>query len=180
MKNCKSQIRCKVDNCNKRHHTLLQEDNPPKTDIQNNNFSKHFDTNKTFMQIIPVTISNKNRSIRTNALLDNGSDATRLTQDIVEQLDLKGKSRRLSINNAVLKKSEVESKLVNFDLSSDSHPNKLKLENAWVVSSLDVNHKNFDITNLKEKFKHLQGIPIPSLNPGGVSLFKFTSTRGSM
>ena len=121
------------------------------------------------MQIIPVTISNKNRSIRTNTLLDNGSNATLLTQDIVEQLDLKGKSRRLSVNNAVLKKSEVESKLVNFDLS-DSHPNKLKIENAWVVSSLDVNHKNFDITNLKEKFKHLQGVPIPSLTPGGVSL----------
>ena len=58
------------------------------------------------MQIIPVTISNKNRSIRTNALLDNGSDATLLTQDIVEQLDLKGKSRRLFVNNAVLKKNQ--------------------------------------------------------------------------
>ena len=69
-----------------------------------------------------------------------------------------------------MKNSKFDSKLVNFDLYSDSHPNKIKIENAWVVSSIDLNYKNFDVTKLKEKYKHLQNVPIPSLNPGDVSL----------
>ena len=65
-----------VSNCNKRHHTLLHKDILLKTNgVQHNSFNKS-STHKTFLQIVPVTISNGNRSICTTAVLDTGSDAT--------------------------------------------------------------------------------------------------------
>ena len=41
LKNCESEVLCRVSNCNKLHHTLLHEGIPLKTDgIQHNSFSK--------------------------------------------------------------------------------------------------------------------------------------------
>ena len=65
LKNCESEVRCRASNCNKRHHTLLHEDIPLKTNgVQHNIFNK-FLTHKTFLKIVPVTISNGNRFIGT-------------------------------------------------------------------------------------------------------------------
>ena len=41
LKNCGSEVRCRVSNCSKRHHTLLHEDIPLKTNgVQPNSFNK--------------------------------------------------------------------------------------------------------------------------------------------
>ena len=46
--------------------------------------------------------------------------------NVAVRLGLKGSSKRLAITNALLKTSELDSKLVNLDISSVSHPNKTK------------------------------------------------------
>ena len=112
---------------------------------------------------MPVAISNGNRFIRTNALLDTGSDATLLKQEIATKLGLKESTKRLTVTNA-------DSELVGFEISSASHSDTIQIQNAWVVSDLDINYQNFDIENLKLSNKHLKGINIPPLNPGAVSL----------
>ena len=101
------------------------------------------------MQIAPVTISNGNRFIRTNALLDTGSDTTLLKPEFATKLGLRGRTKRLIVTNALLKTTELDSKLVSFEISSASHPDKIKIQNAWVISDLDTNYQNFDIENLK-------------------------------
>ena len=97
---------------------------------------------------------------------------------------MKGSTKRLTVTNAFLKTTGFNSKLVSFELSSASHPDKIKPQNAWVVSDLDikkpqnawvvsdldVNNQSFDIENLKLLNKHLKGINISPLNPGVVSL----------
>ena len=136
---------------------------------QHNSFNKS-STYKTFFQIVPVIISNGNRFIRTNALLDTGSDTTLLKPEFATKLGLRGRTKRLIVTNALLKTTELDSKLVSFEISSASHPDKIKIQNAWVISDLDTNYQNFDIENLKLSNKHLKGINIPPLNPGAVSL----------
>ena len=83
---------------------------------------------------------------------------------------MKGSTKRLTVTNAFLKTTGFNSKLVSFELSSASHPYKIKPQNAWVVSDLDINNQSFDIENLKLLNKHLKGINIPPLNSGAVSL----------
>ena len=43
-------------------------------------------SHKTFLQILPVIISNGKNIIKTNAILDTGSDATLIRQDVARKL----------------------------------------------------------------------------------------------
>ena len=117
LKNCESEVRCRVSNCNKRHHTLLNEYIPLKTNgVQHNSFNKS-STHTTFLKIVPVTISNGNRFILRNALFDTGSNATLLKREIATKLGLKGSTKRLTVTNTLLKTTEFHSKLVSFEMS---------------------------------------------------------------
>ena len=96
LKNCESKDQCCVSNYNKRHHTLLHEGILLGTNrVQQNSFNKS-STHKTFLQIVPVTISNGNRFIRTNVLVDTGLDATLLKWEIVKRQKLTNASLTMS------------------------------------------------------------------------------------
>ena len=60
---------------------------------------------------------------------------------------MKGSAERLTVTNAVLKTKEFDSKLVNFEISPASYPDKIKIQSVWVVSDLDINYQNFHIEN---------------------------------
>ena len=79
---------------------------------------------------MPVTISNENRFIHTNALLDRGSDATLLKRETATKLGFKGSTKRLTVTNALLKTTQFDSKLVNFVIPSASYPDKIKIQNT--------------------------------------------------
>ena len=171
LKNCETEVRCRVSNCNKQHHTLLHGDISLKTNgVQHNGFNRS-SFHKTFLQIVPITISNGNRFVSTNALLDTVSDATLLKREIATKLSLmKGSTKRLIVTNALLKTTDFDSKLVSFEISLASHPDTINIQNAWVVSDLEINYQNFDIEYLKLSNKHLKGMNISALNPGVFSL----------
>ena len=91
IKNCQSKHRFKVANCNKCHHTLLYNHNvtpppasnpplpvhqEPRVNPNDTVISNHFKLSKTFLQILPVIITNVTEIVHTNALLDASSDAT--------------------------------------------------------------------------------------------------------
>ena len=144
--------------------------------FQHNSFNKS-STHKKFLHIVLFTISNGNLFIHRNAFLDTGFVATLLKREIGTKLGLKGSIKHLTITNvflktinALLKASEFDFKLVSFEISSASHPDKIKTINARVVSDLDINYQNFDIENFTLSKKHLKGINILSLNPCAVSL----------
>ena len=147
-------------NCGKRHHTLLHEikpPNPPKDDVTTNNLKANIDP-KVYLQILPVKVSNGKRTVKTNALLDAGADSKLIRKDIVKQLDLHGSSRNLEIHNAFLKYKPVESKLVNFSVSSKDHPEKTDIKNAWAVPNLNIQHHSYNVKSLKETYTYLKEI----------------------
>ena len=71
-----------MPNCNKRHRTSLHELTETTTQTNQNTASNNLNNNNleknTFLQIMPYTISNGTKYIKTNALIDTGSDATLL------------------------------------------------------------------------------------------------------
>ena len=115
--NCKSNVCYKVDNCKKKHHTLLRpvnEDN--NSDSSSNDGTQNYQTNQhttiglndqiskslqqseaavntqlgakhTFLQVIPVKLSNEHTFIETNAFLDCGSDTTLLRKDVAQRFN---------------------------------------------------------------------------------------------
>ena len=61
---CKSKRHCQVDNCQKRHHTLLHSEEmpvpnrPDQVDSNINNIIKKNILPQTYLQIVPVTLTN--------------------------------------------------------------------------------------------------------------------------
>ena len=110
-----------------------------------------------FLQVLPVNISNGNKSVIVNALFDSGSDSTLLAQNVATYLNLNGKEQSITFSNEINQKSQVKSKLVNFSLSSELHPVRIKLENVWVVDELNLMPYKID-QNFHKQFEHLKDI----------------------
>ena len=86
---------------------------------------------------------------------DTGSDTTLLKSDMAKKIGLSSDYKNLRITNAVSKTSELELKQVSFKESSESHPNFVDMENAWVDSELDIKCQPINIFKLKKEFDHL-------------------------
>ena len=141
-KQLKSKVFCRVDNCKKRHHTLLHPVNEGNnSDSSSNDATQNYQTNQhvtiglkyqtsalsqqseatvntqliakhIFLQIIPVKLSNGHTFIETNALLDCGSDGTLLRKDVAQRLNLKGKQEKLSVTSVLSKSYNIDSATV--------------------------------------------------------------------
>ena len=113
--NCKFKAFCRVDNCKKRHHTLLHPANEGNnSNSSSNDTTQYYQTNQhtttglndqtseslqqseaavstqlganhTFLHIIQVKLSNGHTFIETNTLLDYGSDTNLLRKDIPQR-----------------------------------------------------------------------------------------------
>ena len=113
IKKCKSEVRYRIKECNKKHtHLLRTNDNNQNLLLaestklaqhkktQRNSFRQHLNRNKTFLQIIPVTISNRYNSFKTSAVLQTGLDATLIRKDLADKIELKEEEKSLPVGNA--------------------------------------------------------------------------------
>ena len=152
-KECKSKICCRIDSCSKRHHTLLH---PPRdntldgsrsyqnyhhaSDGHNTEISEppneteatvHTQIVKshTFLQVIPIILSNGPLSVETKTLLDCGSDTALLKKDVTKRLILEGSQQQLTVTSALLKSGKIDSAIVSVNASS------LVMKNSSKVSA---------------------------------------------
>ena len=199
IKNCKSKVFCRVDNCKKRHHTLLHPVNEgDNSNSSSNDTTQNYQTNQhatiglndqtsespqqseaavntqlgakhTFLQIIPVKLSNGHTFIETNALLDCGSDTTLLRKDIAQRLNLKGKQEKLSVTSALSRSHNIDSVTVSFDISSTSVSGSTQIS-AWVVQNLKIPFNRYDVSEIKKIHPHLKDIDFPVLKDSDVTL----------
>lgn len=87
---------------------------------------------------LPVIVTNGSNQVKTSALLDTGSDSVLITSELAKQLNPKGISQKLKISNVISSPKTMLSKLVNFSVLSNHHPETIKTENACVVESLNL------------------------------------------
>ena len=165
---CQSTHTCKVDGCGKKHHTLLHIDKSSQK--QSNTHYSSNQNHKTYLQVLPVIVSNGENFITTNALLDTGSDSTLIRQDVADKLRLSGMDQSLELSNVMSISKKMKSKLVKFNLSSSSHPNEVEISNAWVVPDLNLPVAQVNISELKENLPHLHNIDFPLPNKNDVTI----------
>ena len=173
-----SKVTCRVDGCRKHHHMLLHETRKviasqsiaEKEIAQNNSIQSTAIQSKTYLQVLPVILSNGSYSVRTNALLDCGADSTLVREDISKILQLKGKQKPLKTQNAYLDSGQTESKLVNFTISSNHHSQKIQITKAWSISNLSIPHTSYSTQELQKRYQHLQGIDIPSISSSDITV----------
>ena len=127
-------------------------------------------TNSAFLQIIPVIFKSGETCIRINSLLDTGSDATLVRLDIANYLKLDGVTQKSKIANAILNQKPLQSKLVSFEIYSDSPPDPFTIANAWVVPNLSVKYRKYNPNFIILSYTHLRDIPSSKLHPWDVTL----------
>ena len=131
LKNCKSDFSCHIDGCIKKHHTLLHDESRVNINVSSNISN----TKVTYLQVLPIYVSNRTRSVKVNALLDSGSDSNLVTKILADKLKLTGKDQPLTFSNAVCTSTRTMSTLVNFQISSPSHPSKILISSACAVEN---------------------------------------------
>ena len=97
----------------------------------------------TLLQIITVILSNGIKNIKTNALLDSGSDITSIKREV-----------------ALSKTSEITSETVKIS-RSPVYNTFDSLTDAYVVDELNITPNKVSIADLKRKYQHLQNIYFP-------------------
>ena len=147
LQSCISKFNCRKDGCSQRHHTLLHKEQTVENVVSNKiqiSYNETISPN-TYLQIIPDIVSNGSKSIRTNALLDTGSDSTFVTSDISQKLSLQGKTQQISLCNVLSNKDTFNSKLVDFEISSMTSPTNVHIKNAWIVDSMKLPSQRINI-----------------------------------
>ena len=59
-------------------------------------------------------------------------------QDVAHIINLRGEYKAFEIGNALLHSSSVQPKTIAFSVSSSSHPEKIAIDNAFVIPNLKV------------------------------------------
>lgn len=61
----------------------------------------HIQNTVTYIQVLPFIVTNGSNKVKTNALLDPGSDSMFITSELAKQLNLKDISQKLEISNVM-------------------------------------------------------------------------------
>ena len=132
LKDCICSMKCRIDGCGKKHHTLLHLESPQQATVNSTNKQDlaKSDQFHTLLQVIPVTVIYSAITTVVNALLDSGSDTNLITSELAKTLKLKGKQRKLNITSAISTSVSVASKLVEFSTRSTHHPDQIEVKNA--------------------------------------------------
>ena len=179
------EFRCCVDYCRQKHHTLLHKefldnqngnsDNRKQSSPQNNsptngNINSFSKSNwGPFLQVLLVYITDKNgKRFKVNALLDSRSDSTFISQTLSNKLNLLGKQHHLNLPNVLKHRSTLILKMVTFSIYSDIHPEKVQIQNTWVVDHFNLLKHLINPDHLKNPFSHLKEVGFNLLDADNV------------
>ena len=177
LKDCKSKYLCRIDNCKKKHHSLIHTEKETKSnqvvteEIQNdsitcnNIYDRDKQNNLRYLQVLLINVSNSDKTFRANALLDSGSNSTLISKTLADKLNLCGGERSLTMTNVMSTKLKIKSKLLNFSISSNFHPSRTEISNAWVVDNL-----NLPSYKMTKDFPHLRDIDLERTSDKGISI----------
>ena len=95
-----------------------------------------------------------------------------ISKTLANKLNLQGKLHHLNLSNVLNRKNTLISKLVNFSICSDIHPEKIQIQNAWVVEHLNFLKHEINPDHLKNKFSHPKDVDFHLSDAENVSILR--------
>ena len=114
------------------------------------------------LRTVPVILKNGSKSMRVNALLDDGSTRTYVNEDVEDCLGLEGESVSLNVRLLNDTTAQLRSRSVKFELES-CHGRVKKEVAAQPAKRVTGNMRAINWVVEKKKWSHLKGIRFPSL-----------------
>ncbi len=166
IRDCRMKWTCKAEGCSKRHHTLLHgqvvaasvKSSSDAVDVNAN--VNQADGGGAIVRIVAVTLHGPRGKLAVNALLDEGSTVTLVSDMVAQSLGLKGPQDQLHLRwtDGSLQ-TERESRKVTC-LISPLNDDKVKytMKNVRIVRSLKLPAQRTDLAVIAKKWSHLQEI----------------------
>ena len=95
--------------------------------IQNKIISFRHSKSKKQLQVLQVTLTNRQHSMKRNGLLDCGSDSALTRHNTANQLKLKEQTKVLNIQSAFLNSNQIDFRLIELKTSSLHHPSQIQI-----------------------------------------------------
>lgn len=177
---CKYPIKCTTNHCQSKHHPLLHNDidRIPETQTpqisagqepHHVSVSSEINMARTTSQcirfrILPVTLKNGGKIVKTFAFLDEGSSVTLLNENIAKELDLRGTQEQLCLRwTGDQERSENNSKRVCLSIAGDYEGSKqFDFRPARTVTALSLPRQSLNSKELKQNYSYLKNLPFES------------------
>ena len=171
---CQKPQLCRVQNCKIIHNYLLhkaeeREMNEKKEEKSNSYVSsqredeaKQQSNQWISLRTVPVILRTQDRTIRVNALLDDGSTTSYINQEVADFLQLKGDKKSLVVKVIGGVQQQIQSELVKLDLINVGGEVVTKFA-ALTMKSVVGNLKVINWAQEKMRWAHLNDVVFPSI-----------------
>ena len=175
---CPSDVRCGVEHCGKRHHTLLHNSKPvfPRRNdagkVLTPSDSKLVGTaaaeprGQVLLQVAPITVHGPAGSQTTHALLDLGSQVTLVTDDLCDRLGISGPANDLLLTT-VNGKERLRSRRVTLSIQANGEIHEIR--DAQTTPTINVTNHALDSYD-EANWPHLADVQLPSETRGPVEV----------
>lgn len=114
---------------------------------------------QVYFKIVPITLFNGKKSVKTYALLDDGSQVTLAEKWIFDQLEVNGINSPLNLKwTGDQHRSEEDSIL--FSVMAAGPKETFKLDKVQTVEKLELPTQTIDVIELQDTYEHLQDLPL--------------------
>ncbi|VDP86493.1 unnamed protein product [Schistosoma mattheei] len=119
--------------------------------------------------IVPVLVRNGEKVAQNCAFLDSGSDASFITEDLAERLNLEGEPKTISLKT-LDSHSIIQCKEVQLEISSLDSSSLFRIPNVWTVERLPMLRRTVPTTSQMKSWTHLKDISFPKVEDVNVKL----------
>uniref|UniRef100_A0A5S6QHU9 Peptidase A2 domain-containing protein n=1 Tax=Trichuris muris TaxID=70415 RepID=A0A5S6QHU9_TRIMR len=180
---CKQRRVCGVHDCRLRHHPLLHGASrvfPTRSaeSVLSKESAIHVGSNsitppatEVLLSVVRASLTTKdNVSMEVNVLLDPGSEATLIREDIAYKVGLKGTVENVRLGTFHGIDPLFRCRRVSFMLHSLDQRHKFEVDGALTVPTLNLTHRRVDFEGLRNNWPHLRGIDIIQAQHDDVSV----------
>ena len=114
----------------------------------------------TLLPIVPVVIKANGTTVKTYALLDNGSEITMVTKRLAEQTHLQGPIESTTIGTVNGAAPPQPTMRVAFQVAATEGDAIFDIEDAFVISSLSLSKRAINLKGLVRDYPHLATVPL--------------------
>ncbi|KFD46767.1 hypothetical protein M513_12348 [Trichuris suis] len=182
-RHCKSRRTCNAEGCRLKHHPLLRGAvrDFPKHPAERPELDKDVarvcsgliapSQSEVLLSIVRARlVTNKDTTLEVNVLLDPGSEATLIREDIARQVDLTGPIQNIRLGTFHGIDPTFRSRKVKFQLRSLDDRHRFSADDALTVPNINVSQRSVDFTRLQNLWPHLKGIGLNAVGKDGVAV----------
>ncbi|XP_025763702.1 uncharacterized protein LOC109202593 [Oreochromis niloticus] len=117
---------------------------------------------KVMLKVVKVLLYNRDQTLETHAILDDGSERSIILPQAVRRLKLTPEPETLALRTVHQEVVQLHGASVSFQVSSPYKPGeKYNVQKAFTADALGLSEHSYPVRILQRRYKHLRDLPLP-------------------